>query len=88
MSLAIKARAGTVLTGNEGMVQQIGVARTVLAPTGQVFIRGEYWNAVSPARIDQGERVRVARVDGLTLHVEPAPHLDSIVDKDEILKGP
>jgi membrane-bound serine protease (ClpP class) len=88
MSLAIKARAGTVLTGNEGMVQQIGVARTVLAPVGQVFIRGEYWDAVSPARIDEGERVRVARVDGLTLHVEPAPHLDSIVDIDEILKGP
>jgi membrane-bound serine protease (ClpP class) len=70
------------------MLHQIGVARTVLAPVGQVFIRGEYWDAVSPARIDEGERVRVARVDGLTLHVEPAPHLDSTVQKDEILKGP
>jgi membrane-bound serine protease (ClpP class) len=87
MSLAIKARAGKVLTGNEGMVDQIGVARTVLAPAGQVFVRGEYWDAVSPARIDEGERVRVARVDGLMLHVEPAPLLDSTKHTSEILKG-
>jgi membrane-bound serine protease (ClpP class) len=87
MSLAIKARAGKVLTGNEGMVDQIGVARTVLAPAGQVFIRGEYWDALSRARIAEGEHVRVARVDGLTLYVEPAPHLDSTKPSCEILKG-
>jgi membrane-bound serine protease (ClpP class) len=53
-------------------VDQIGVARTTLAPSGQVFIRGEYWDAVGPGKIREGERVRVSRVDGMTLHVEPA----------------
>jgi len=87
MSLAIKARAGRVLTGNEGMVDQIGVARTTLAPSGQVFIRGEYWDAVSPAKIGEGERVRVSRVDGMTLHVEPVPPPDVAAHSGEILKG-
>ena len=69
------------------MVDQIGVARTTLAPSGQVFIRGEYWDAVSPAKIGEGERVRVSRVDGMTLHVEPVPPPDVAAHSGEILKG-
>jgi membrane-bound serine protease (ClpP class) len=36
-----------------------------------VFVHGELWRAVSGAAIPKGARVRVLRVDGLTLTVEP-----------------
>jgi membrane protein implicated in regulation of membrane protease activity len=54
-------------------VQEIGeVTEPVAAGSaGLVFVRGELWRAVAPRPIDKGARVRIVRVDGLTLHVEP-----------------
>jgi len=71
MSLVLKARKNRVTTGGEGMIDEIGVARTDLAPDGKVFVHGEIWNAVASATIEAGQRVRVAAVDGLHLRVEP-----------------
>jgi membrane-bound serine protease (ClpP class) len=42
------------------------------AGTGHVFAAGERWNAVGPADLRLGERVRVEGIDGLTLTVTPA----------------
>jgi membrane-bound serine protease (ClpP class) len=57
-------------TGAQGMLAKTGVARTALAPEGQVLIEGELWRAVTPgAPLAVGDRVRVTRVDGLTLTV-------------------
>jgi membrane-bound serine protease (ClpP class) len=72
VSLVIRARANKVVTGAAGMVDTIGVAQTALDPRGKVFIQGEYWDAVSSAPVQAGARVRVTRVEGLTLEVEPA----------------
>jgi membrane-bound serine protease (ClpP class) len=72
MSLALRARKQRVVTGREGMVGEIGVARTQLEPSGKVFVHGELWNATARAPIGEGSRVRVASVDGLRLLVEPA----------------
>ena len=36
-----------------------------------VRVHGELWRAVSKAAVPEGASVRVLRVDGLTLHVEP-----------------
>jgi membrane-bound serine protease (ClpP class) len=58
-------------TGQEGLIGEIGVVRSLLAPRGQIFLRGELWNAESEASVEPGESVRVARVEGLTLHVIP-----------------
>jgi membrane-bound serine protease (ClpP class) len=52
------------------MVGRLGVARTGLAPEGQVMIDGELWRAVSQdGAVAAGEAVRVAAIDGLTLKV-------------------
>ena len=71
LSLVMRARAGKVVTGAEGMIGEIGVALADLAPEGSVFLRGEYWNAVATAPVKNGGKVRVSAVDHLNLTVEP-----------------
>ena len=51
----------------------LAVARTPLAPDGQVAIRGELWQAAlrGPTSLPAGASVIVRSVEGLTLIVEP-----------------
>jgi membrane-bound serine protease (ClpP class) len=72
VSLVVQARANKVITGPDGMIGETGVATTELAPDGMVFVRGEYWNAVSARPLAPGTRVRVTAIQGLKLTVEPA----------------
>ncbi len=72
MSVAIRARRNKVVTGIEGLIGEIAIAHTVLAPAGKVFVHGEIWDAVAPANVAAGERVVVQKVDGLQLKVQPA----------------
>jgi membrane-bound serine protease (ClpP class) len=72
LQLVIRARSLKVATGTSGMLDEIGVAKTELAPDGQVFVHGEWWNAVSSAPVPLGARVKVVGVDGLKLRVVPA----------------
>jgi membrane-bound serine protease (ClpP class) len=59
-------------TGAAGMVGERGVVYTPLNPEGQVFVHGEYWQAVSDAPIAQGEAVEVLEVVDLKLRVRRA----------------
>jgi membrane-bound serine protease (ClpP class) len=70
MSIALKARRNKVVTGTQGMIGEVGVARTALNPTGKVFVHGEIWDAVSSIPIPAGEQIVVRLVDGLQLQVE------------------
>ncbi|MFZ0589520.1 MAG: NfeD family protein, partial [Bryobacteraceae bacterium] len=72
LSLIVRARAQRVVTGPAAMLDTTGVALTPLSPQGKVFVHGEYWDAVSATPIEPGTSVRVVRVEGLTLTVEPA----------------
>lgn len=72
MMLALRVRRKRVVTGQEGMVGEIGVARTELGPEGKVFVHGELWDASAKTVVPQGSRVRVAAISGLRLIVEPA----------------
>jgi membrane-bound serine protease (ClpP class) len=76
-SMVLKTRQAKVLTGTSALLDQIGTARTSLTPLGQVFIRGEYWQAVGSVNIDKGSRVRVRRVEGLKLYVDPLPDTEA-----------
>ena len=71
MSIALRARRNKIVTGQQGLVGEIGITQTALAPSGKIFVHGELWDAVSPVNIPAGERVLVRRVDGLVLQVEP-----------------
>jgi membrane-bound serine protease (ClpP class) len=73
VSLAVRARRSKVETGPEGMIGEIGAALTELAPRGKVFVRGEYWDAVSTRPVPVGAPVRVTAVEKLKLAVEPVP---------------
>lgn len=71
VSIAVRARRNKVTTGVEGLIGEIGTARSPLVPNGTVFVRGELWSAVSTADVQEGEQVVVRAVDGLKLRVEP-----------------
>ena len=71
MSIALKARRNKVVTGEQGLVGETGVAQTALSPQGKVFVHGELWDAIAPSPVPIGQLVVVRRVDGLTLQVEP-----------------
>jgi membrane-bound serine protease (ClpP class) len=58
-------------TGREEMVGLVGIARTALAPDGQLAVRGELWEAVSEQPVSAGDQVEVTAVDGLRLRVKP-----------------
>jgi membrane-bound serine protease (ClpP class) len=73
VSIVMRARRNKVLTGATGMIDEIGVARTALAPEGQVQVRGEYCDAISSSPIEPGAQIRVRAVDGMKLHVEKIP---------------
>ncbi|MGH7351494.1 MAG: NfeD family protein [Candidatus Methylomirabilales bacterium] len=60
-------------TGREGLVGQVGVARTRLNPDGLIFIRGEIWNATCAEGAEPGEQVQVTAVAGLKLKVKKLP---------------
>lgn len=62
--------------GSHPIVGENGVARDRLAPSGYVRIGGELWKAKVPEggpAIEPGGAVRVRKVEGVTLVVEPAP---------------
>lgn len=71
LTLAMRARRNKSLMGGEGLLNEIGEARTALAPAGKVFVHGEYWDAVSSTPVEPGGEVRVVSIEGLKLRVEP-----------------
>ena len=71
--LVIRAQARRTLTGKEGMVGEIGTARSDLAPEGKVFVHGELWDAEADAPVRAGEKIRIVEVLGtLKIRVKKA----------------
>jgi membrane-bound serine protease (ClpP class) len=48
-----------------------GTALQDFSEQGRVRIHGESWQARTEVPLRRGQQVRVTRIDGLTLHVEP-----------------
>jgi membrane-bound serine protease (ClpP class) len=71
--LALRAQRQPAMTGAQALVGHLARVRTPLVPhePGLVDLRGEIWRAVSLVPLPPGHPVRVSRVDGLTLTVEP-----------------
>ena len=68
--LAIKGQMRKPVSGREGMIGEQGVARTDLAPSGQVYVHGEIWQAEAREEVRAGERIEVTDVQGLHLKVK------------------
>lgn len=72
MTIAVRARRNKIVTGAQGLIGEVGVARTPLSPRGKVMVHGELWDAVASASLDAGSGVVVRQVEGLELQVDPA----------------
>ena len=73
LNIAVRARRGKVVTGDQGLIGELGTAQTQLKPDGKVFVHGEIWNAHSPSGAEPGQAVRITGVRDLVLTVKPVP---------------
>lgn len=72
LSLGLRAQFKKRQTGKEGIIGEVGVAKTDIKPSGgTVFVHGEYWNAMSDKLIKKGSGVKVIDVKEMVLKVEP-----------------
>jgi membrane-bound serine protease (ClpP class) len=66
-----RSRKRPVVTGAEQLLDESAIALGDFERAGPVRVRGEIWNAVAHEAIKEGQRLRITRVDGLTLEVAP-----------------
>ena len=74
MRLVLRSRKWKSVTGKEELIGAPGVAvaRLSAGSEGMIRVHGELWRAESSRPVQEGETVRVLRVEGLKLYVEPA----------------
>ncbi len=66
----LRAQRARPVTGAEGLIGSIGVARGDLTPEGFVFVQGERWKAiVEDGEVKEGTPVQVVGIDGFRLKV-------------------
>jgi membrane-bound serine protease (ClpP class) len=70
VTMAIRARLQKPTTGMEGLVGEIGITTTTVAPEGKVSIHGEFWDVISDQNIEKGEKVQAIGVNNLKLKVK------------------
>ncbi|MEX2451254.1 MAG: nodulation protein NfeD [Rhodospirillales bacterium] len=68
---ALKGRKRPIVSGQEQMLDSVGQVLAWDDGEGRIRIHGEVWHAVAPHPLQPGTRVRVDRIDGLTLSVRP-----------------
>jgi membrane-bound serine protease (ClpP class) len=69
VTIAVRVYREKPTTGKEGLTGMVATAKTDILSDGQVFMRGEYWNAWSDEPIKKGEQVIVIAVEGLKVKV-------------------
>jgi membrane-bound serine protease (ClpP class) len=71
LGAVLKAMKRKPTTGKEGLIGTTGKAVSNINSTdGKVFIRGEYWNAVSDNKIKKDTEVEIVEVNGLKIKVK------------------
>ena len=69
--LVFKSHLSKPLTGATGLLGETGVVKEPIFQEGKVFVHGELWKATSKDPIEKGTKVKVVKVEGLVLEVEP-----------------
>jgi len=72
VSFAVRARRRPVVSGAEGLTRELAEAIEDFEHKGMVRVHGELWTAESTEPVRAGQRLRVRKVDGLVIQVEPA----------------
>ena len=74
MRLVLRSRQWKTATGKEELIgaQGVAVAPLPAGAEGMIRVHGELWRAESSSPVQEGEPVRILRVEGLKLYVEPA----------------
>lgn len=73
VGFALRAQKKPIITGQEGMLGQFGIARTDIDPVGQVQSGAELWTAEladGQGKIRKGAKVEVVKVEGLKIKVK------------------
>jgi membrane-bound serine protease (ClpP class) len=71
VALGIHAQFKKQKTGKEGIVGEVGRAKTdITKDGGSVFVHGEYWDAISEKKIKKGSTIKVISVKEMVLNVE------------------
>jgi len=71
MAALAKSRNRPVVSGQEEMIGSRGQVLDWDEGGGRIRLHGEIWTARGPAGLAPGHAVRVTRIDGLTVEVEP-----------------
>jgi membrane-bound serine protease (ClpP class) len=73
MRLVLRSRKWKNTTGREEMIGAQGVVVTPVGDgaEGMIRVHGELWRAFSSAPLPEGKPVRVVRIEGLKLYVDP-----------------
>ena len=74
MRLVLHSRQWKTATGKEELIgtQGVAVAPLPAGAEGMIRVHGELWRAESSSPVQEGGPVRILRVEGLKLYVEPA----------------
>jgi membrane-bound serine protease (ClpP class) len=70
MRLVILSHRKKSVTGEEGLIGEIGLALTDIEGEGKVRVHGEIWQASSSSPIRSGDKVKVLEVSGMKVEVE------------------
>jgi membrane-bound serine protease (ClpP class) len=79
LMMVFKARKRPVVSGQEELLGATGIVTADFETDGTVRIHSENWRARSNAPVRRGQRVRVQKIDGLTLWVEPVADVNTEV---------
>ncbi|OYD16747.1 hypothetical protein CH333_02755 [candidate division WOR-3 bacterium JGI_Cruoil_03_44_89] len=74
LGMAFRAMRRKPTTGKKGIVGQMGRVKRRIEGEGVVSVSGELWNAESDEVIEEGEKVKVIEIKGLTLKVKKIGH--------------
>jgi membrane-bound serine protease (ClpP class) len=72
VGMALKARQRPVVSGREEMIGALGEVLEVAEGEGLARVHSEIWRVRSAVPLKAGQKVRVTRMNGLTLEVAPA----------------
>jgi membrane-bound serine protease (ClpP class) len=76
VTLGICAQFKKPVSGREGLIGEMGTARTDIdRDGGTIYVHGEFWNAVSDKRIKKDSRVRILEMKEMTAKVDTVDNL-------------